>query len=203
MFLINPNGIIFGANASLNIGGSFFASTASSINFTDNTQFSAVAPQATPLLTISVPVGLGFGSNSGKILVQGNGTGLRSTTDLIDTSVGLRVSPNQTLALIGGDVAIEGGTLKTAGGKIELGSVASPGLVSLTSTGQGYALGYSNISKFGDIQMYQQAAVDASGAGGGDIQVQGRQITVTNGSQIEASTLGEGKGGKLSITATD
>ena len=203
LFLLNPNGIIFGPNSSLSIGGSFVGTTASSINFADGTQFASNAPQTTPLLTVSVPLGLQFGSNPGRILVQGQGEGIRTTVDLIDTSFGLRVQPNATLALIGGDVALEGGTLKTAGGRIELGSVAGPISVSLTPVDKGWALGYEGVQNLQDIQLSQQTAVDASGLGGGDVQVWGRRVTLTNGSQIEASTIGSGPGGTLAVTTSE
>jgi filamentous hemagglutinin family protein len=120
LFLINPAGIIFGQNARLDIGGSFLGSTADSLLFGDGTEFSATNPTK-PLLTINAPIGLGFRDNPGDIVVQGNGQGTRTTRDLIDTPNALRVNSDKTFALVGGNVTLEGGTVKTPGGKIEIG----------------------------------------------------------------------------------
>jgi filamentous hemagglutinin family protein len=181
LFLLNPNGIVFGPNARLDIRGSFVASTANSIKFADGFEFSAKNAQSTPpLLTISVPLGLQFGANPQRIQVQGNGQGERSFNDpIIDNKPALRVPENQTLALVGGEVSLERATLKTAGGRIELGSVAGEGLVSLTPINKGFALGYAAGQNFGNIQLSNQATVDASGAGGGDVLLTGRRVSAS------------------------
>ena len=64
LFLINPNGIVFGVDARLDIAGSFVASTANSLTFGNSLEFSATAPQPAPLLTMNVRPGLQYGTNS-------------------------------------------------------------------------------------------------------------------------------------------
>ncbi len=191
LFLINPNGIVFGQNASLNIGGSFVGSTANSLKFADGTEFSAIMPQSSPLLTVSRPLGLQFGENAGSISNQSQ------------ANDGLQVKSGKTLALVGGEVTLLGGRLTTPGGRIELGSVADNGLVTLNPINQGWTFGYKGIQKFQDILLSQGAIVDASGRGGGDIHVQGRRVAISEGSQMAAKTLGSGSGGTLNVNASE
>ena len=207
LFLLNPNGIIFGPGARLDLNGSFLATTANSINFADGTQFSASNPQTAPLLTISVPVGLGLGSNPGPIQVQGMGHNL--TLGIYSpymgagaSPTGLRVQPGQTLALVGGDVTLTGGVLTAPQGRIELGSGAG-GVVSLNPTPQGWTLGYGGVQSLRDIQFSQKALVDASGAVGGDIDLVGRQIVFTDRSMALIQNQGWQPGGNISVNASE
>ena len=207
LFLLNPNGIIFGPGARLDLNGSFLATTANSINFADGTQFSASNPQTASLLTISVPVGLGLGNNPGPIQVQGTGHNL--TPSIFSPAIGagasptgLRVQPGQTLALVGGDVALTGGVLTAPQGRIELGGGAG-GVVSLSPTPQGWTLGYGGVQSLRDIQFSQQALVDASGAVGGDIDLVGRQIVFTDRSMALIQNQGWQPGGNIGVNASE
>ncbi|GAA6624287.1 filamentous hemagglutinin N-terminal domain-containing protein [Scytonema sp. NUACC26] len=206
LFLINPNGIIFGQNASLDVGGSFVATTANSLKFTDGTEFSSIVSQNTPLLTISVPLGLQFNRNPGKIIAQGSGHNLTYSfrgSVIRNDSPSLQVQPGKTLALVGGDLVIEGGNLRAESGRIELLSVASPSLVSLTPTNSGFTLGYSDVHNFGDIELSKKASVDVSGESGGEIQVQGKRVSLRDGSSILSITEGSKPGGDFTINAAE
>ncbi|MBW4493476.1 MAG: S-layer family protein [Oscillatoria princeps RMCB-10] len=206
LFLLNPNGIIFGPNASLNIGGSFVASTASSALFKDGTQFSASNLQAAPLLTVSVPVGLQFGPAPAEIRVGGSGHNLRiddrEAVIRDNRPAGLAVPVGKTLGLIGGNILLNGGNITAPGGRIELGSVAGNSLVSLNEIASGFALGYDGVENFQDIQLSGAASADASGAGG-EMQVRGRRVSLRDGSAILAVTQGAEQGELLTVKASE
>jgi filamentous hemagglutinin family protein len=206
LFLLNPNGIIFGPNASLNIGGSFLGTTADSINFADGTSFSARNLQTTPLLTISIPTSLQFTGTPAQIRIEGNGhnfsLGDDDQVDRSDRPAGLEVKAGNTLALIGGNVTLDGGNLMAEGGRIELWSVRN-GQLTLDSNG---SIGIGNaqpVAEYGDIQFTNAASADASGPGGGTIQVQGRNVALTGGSAILSITEGSQPGSSLTVNASD
>ncbi|OUC11697.1 MAG: filamentous hemagglutinin [Alkalinema sp. CACIAM 70d] len=193
LFLLNPRGILFGPNASLNLGGSFIGTTANSIQFADGTVFSATNPSSPPLLTMSAPIGLQMGQNPGAITVQGTGNQLIDITGFgqaspLNSPDGLQAGANQTLALIGGAVNFSGGVASIQGsGHLELGS-ASAGTVKLMATPTGWVGDYSAVSLFNDIHLAQDSMLNASGSNG-SIQLQGQNISLSEGSALLLQNL--------------
>ncbi|MBD2249952.1 filamentous hemagglutinin N-terminal domain-containing protein [Nostoc parmelioides] len=202
LFLINPNGIIFGVDASLNIGGSFIASTSRSINFSDGSKFSAIDTSNQPLLTINTPIGLEFGNSNATIINQSQASP-NGTVNFVGLPVGLQVQPGKTLALIGGNLVLEGGNLTAEAGRIELGSVTANNLVKLTTTNQGWAFNYENIQEYQDISITKGTSIDTSGLQSGDIHIQGRHVRLNDGSQLISLAVQDGNAGNLKITASE
>ncbi|NOK70997.1 MAG: hypothetical protein GFH25_541266n46 [Chloroflexi bacterium AL-N10] len=205
LILFNPSGINFGPNAQLNIGGSFLGSTASSVLFEDGTEFSAINPQSQ--ITITVPLGLQMGENPAPINVEGTGHNLSVERRFFSPFTrgdvtGLKVLSGETLALIGGNVNLEGGTLTAEGGLIELGSTTF-GLVNFTPQENGWTFSYQDIADFGDINLRSQALLDTSGINSGAIHLQGRQISVQNGSSVLIQNQGNQPAKSLKIDASE
>ncbi|WP_427157697.1 filamentous hemagglutinin N-terminal domain-containing protein [Aliinostoc sp. HNIBRCY26] len=204
LFLLNPSGIVFGANAKLDIGGSFIATTANSIKFADGTEFSAVNPQQNPVLTINVPMGLQMGSNSASIIANGQGyTNNGYRISRLPQSTELQVKPGKTLALVGGDLQLHGLILTAPQGRIELTSTNGVGQVDLLPNAQGYTLGYSSGQTLGDIQLTQQSLLDVSGINAGDVNIQGKNIRFTDGSLVLGENYGYLPGGDIRLQASE
>ncbi|BAZ36788.1 hypothetical protein NIES4101_27080 (plasmid) [Calothrix sp. NIES-4101] len=186
LFLMNPNGIMFGQNAKLDIGGSFVGTTANSIKFADGVEFSAVNPTQPPLLTMSVPVGLQMGSNAGAIQVQG---------------ADLRVKTRQTLALVGSQIDMTKAKLTAPDGHIELWALQNAG-IQMENQAQWQLTSPAATANWGTISLQQASLVDASGINGGVINIRGRGLTVQDGSNISSITFaGQGKG--ITVNTTD
>ncbi|MCT7993983.1 filamentous hemagglutinin N-terminal domain-containing protein [Laspinema olomoucense] len=197
LFLLNPNGIIFGPNASLNLGGSFVASTANGFTFADGSEFTAVGGEVeTPLLSVTVPVGLQYGSNPRGIEVQG---------------ANLILQPGQTLALAGSEVTISSGQLRAPGGLVALNAVGSNGTTALKWENAGVTLHQTPIGDTpnprGDIFLSNNSVLSVISNDGGDISLQGRNIQMSGGSRIIAgiqTSLGgpTAQGGEITLDAT-
>jgi filamentous hemagglutinin family protein len=203
-FLLNPNGIVFGPNAQLDIQGSFLSSTASSVLFQGSSQFGAIA-QMPSLLTINVPVGLQFGSSARPIEIQGNGHSLSYNPDNTISrgpASGLIAPSGKTLAFMGSGVTLAGGSVTAESGQIEIGSVGANSLVNVTSTATGWNFDYAAVNRFEDIQLADQSALDVSGHDAGSIHIQGRQISLSDGSAMLAQVLTAG-GGQIALEASE
>ncbi|MEG3991225.1 filamentous hemagglutinin N-terminal domain-containing protein [Microcoleus sp. S28C3] len=198
LFLINPNGIAFGPNARLDVGGAFFASTASGLVFRDGSNFSAANPQAAPLLTVNIPVGLQFrGTEKG----------------ILNTGGKLEVQNGRILALVGGQNTAPGtagvtisaaGSLTAADGRIEVGGLAAAGTVELGANG----LIFPDRAARADVSLNNRASLNVSASGRGSIAIAARNLDIASGSSLNAGilagrNLGGAVPGSISINASD
>ncbi|MEG4962277.1 two-partner secretion domain-containing protein, partial [Microcoleus sp. K4-C2] len=118
LFLMNPAGMIFGPNASLNVPGSFNATTATGIGFGNNQWFSAIGNNNWATL-IGTPNSFAFTTlQGGSIVNAGN----------------LTVTPGQSLTLVGGTV-VNTGQLSAPSGNILISAVPGNNLVRISQAG--------------------------------------------------------------------
>jgi filamentous hemagglutinin family protein len=209
LFLINPAGIILGEGASLNIGGSFYGSSASSILFEDG-EFGTADLDNPPLLTVNAPIGLGFRDQPGDIVNRSN-FGLSNT--IIDgvgftilDSVGLEIKPNQTIALIGGNVILEKAAgISASGGKVELGGLTQAGEITINKNG---SLIFPEETARGNVTVTGQSRVKVAADGDGGININARNFELNQQSELHAgitedSISPDAQAGDITIDTTE
>ena len=228
LFLLNPAGIIFGANAQLDLPGSFLATTADRLTFESDSEFSVSELRTPSLLTVSTPTGLQMGADAGQIEVGGNGHTLARLDQSGNPSIvapnvqigptqGLQVLPEQTLTLIGNGLALEGGVLNAPSGNLELGSLAPGAQVEISTEG---IVDYSGVDAFRDVSLQQRSLANVSGVAvqldpnspvrrfsteQGRLQVAGRNISLSESSTLlgQSGFAATSPGGPIIVRASE
>lgn len=201
LMLINPNGFVFGENATLDVQGSFAATTAAGIELGEAGRFSATNPNSDNLLSIQ-PSAFFF-ENLGsqptiKVATQGQSDFF---LDLLNERAGgLSVSSKESISLIGGDVLLENATINARGGQVVLGSVLGEGTVDLTS--QGFS--FSNSGERGNIRIDDSSYINVKENPSGGILLFADDIDILSGSSLLAGSGTDSvelQGGDLAINA--
>ncbi|MBW4510879.1 MAG: filamentous hemagglutinin N-terminal domain-containing protein [Scytonematopsis contorta HA4267-MV1] len=208
LFFLNPNGIVFGPNARLDIGGSFFATTADSFVFDNGQVFSAINPQPAPILTVNLIPGLQLGNNPGAIEVRGNGQAFwEFGTATNFTNPNLELLPGRILGLVGGNVNINAGLLQTSGGRVEIGGLAGAGTVKINAD-DGSLIYPASIAR-ANVSLTNKAGINviAGEFGGGSININANDISIIQESLLTSGMfggLGEtgARTGDITLTAT-
>ncbi len=146
-------------------------------------------PMGSPLLTMSVPIGLQMGANAGPIQVQGP-----TAPNAFFRPPTLSVAPTQTLALVGGQIDINSANVSAPDGRIELWALQN-GQVAINDQTPWQLTSSAATANWGTITLQQASLVDVSGPNGGAINIRGCGLTVKEGSNISSITFaGQGKG---------
>ena len=161
LFLLNPQGILFGPSARLDINGSFHASTADVLRFADGSAFSTRFSEKSTL-TVALPSAFGFlHENPAGIAIQGSE---------IAAPVG------ETLSIVGGNIDITGGVVRAPSGQINLASVSSTGDAMIDLSNPSRGVDVESFDRRGKITLSQGARLDTSGHVSGVINIRGGRL---------------------------
>ncbi|PSF35789.1 hypothetical protein C7H19_15300 [Aphanothece hegewaldii CCALA 016] len=206
LFFLNPNGILFGSNATLDLKGSFTASTASHIVFQDNSFFSAIN-HSQSILSTSIPIGLGFTNPTGRIQVFGKGHRVIQSSNpktprqnLQPFEIGLSVQPGRTLSLSASKIEFTGGIITSLSGNLSIASLNSGELKINWYNSNLFSINYQSNNP-NNITLTHLSLLNAKGTEHGNIQIFGKDITLTDSSSILSENQGSNSHNSIQIQA--
>lgn len=172
LFLMNPNGFVFGPNATLDVQGSLAITTADYIQLGVDGSFSAIDPTSDNLLMVDPSV---FWFSE---LVQSRGIEVAGAN--------LQVPPREALMLVGGEILINGGQLNAPSGYIGIGSIQSVGTVPVIFEGGSLRMTFPEDIARGDITLTNNSQLSTVGTGGGEIEIFADNFLLGNQSIISS-----------------
>ncbi|MBW4510848.1 MAG: filamentous hemagglutinin N-terminal domain-containing protein [Scytonematopsis contorta HA4267-MV1] len=205
LFLINPNGILFGQNSQLDVRGSFVGTTASGVQFGEQGIFSTANPEAPPLLTIN-PSALFFNQINPEAKINVQSQASAGTNPLGNQTNGLRVPDGKSLLLLGGDINLTSTGLRAYGGKVELAGLAAPGTVGLTGNGTQLGLVIPSDVTRANVSIID-SVISGFAATAGEISIYSRNLDIVGTSLYGG--IGDGLGfvgaqaGDIKLDTTD
>jgi len=195
LYFLNPSGVVFGPNASMNVSGSLIVSTADYWRFANGAVLFANLQKGGGVLQTAPVVAFGFLSpNPAPIVFQNT----RS----------FQVPSGQTLGVVAGDIQLAGSRLVALGGKVILASVASVGEVIPSLPGQPSALNVDTFSGFGRMSI-SDSSIFTNSFGinpAGNILIRSGRLVLDNSeiiSQNAITVTGVGTSGEISIRASE
>ncbi len=228
MYFLNPAGVMFGPNASLDLNGSFHLSTADYLRMGENDRF-YTQPLENEVLSVAAPAAFGFlDDNPASISLQGKGKLTEEVwgdeyenwddwawDNAPDFSPGIEVPEGESISIVGGNIEIKGtffetddefvpggpvgANLTAPDGRINLISFGSPGEAVLTDSGAEVSA-----EQMGDIVLTGGAVIHADSSdadkGAGSVFIRGSEFVLDNYGKITSRTLNE-DGGEIDIRA--
>ncbi|MEK8015216.1 MAG: filamentous hemagglutinin N-terminal domain-containing protein [Candidatus Parabeggiatoa sp.] len=184
LYFLNPQGIMFGPNAGINISGSLYTSTADYLKLGETGRFDVTTPSHS-LLTVAPPSAFGFLEKIPASITVEGGLLVLPNEEMIDRMFKGEDVVSTTLSLVGGNITIKDGLILTYGNDIHLVSVASAGEVPLDPsqlTDETFAAyGKLSITNTADFNKGSFANLDVSGLGGGEVFIRAGEVVLDNG----------------------
>ena len=173
LILMNPNGIVFGENASLDVQGAFAATTATSIQLGESGSFSAIDPKSDSLLSINPSASFFSGQTTPSQI-------------LVESQQGLSVLEGKSLSLVGGDVVVDGGRIVSPGSRVNIVAVGAAGVVDANSREV-----LSSGNEGGSLRIENDAFVSVASATEGEATFVAEDIQISSGSNLFAGIQGD------------